>query len=102
MKNWFTLILIVITFTGTFFPCCPVDDCIGDELTTSASGNEEQKQDGGCSPFFSCSTCMVSVELAKPVQLPEPLFNNQIRYTKLYSINLPAYSANFWQPPRHC
>jgi hypothetical protein len=107
VKKWFASILlfitlIFITLTGTFFPCCPVDYCSGDELLTSTSGNEERKQDGACSPFFSCSACMVSVELAEPVQLPEPFFQNQIQYAEMHSINLSTYSANFWQPPRHC
>ena len=102
MKKWFAFILLIITLTGTFFPCCPVDDCSGDELTTSGSDNEEPKQDDGCSPFSSCSTCMKSVELAKPVQLPEPFFQSQIQYGEIHSINLSAYSANFWQPPRLC
>jgi len=102
VRKWFAIILLFITLTGTFFPCCPVDNCTGNELSTSASGNEEPKPDGGCSPFSSCSTCMVSVELAKPVQLPEPFFQNKILFVETHLINLSAYSANFWQPPRHC
>jgi hypothetical protein len=102
VKKWFASILLFITLTGTFFPCCPVDYCSDDELPTSTSGNEEQKQDGACSPFFSCSACMMSVELAKQIQFSGQFFEDLIQYAETHSINLSTYSANFWQPPRYC
>lgn len=101
MKKWLVLLLFFITAAGTFIPCCSVDSCCTDQLATSAN-HEKRQTEGTCSPFFACATCPGSVELAKPIQLIQPVIEKQVHHEQLVQYNLTTYPSSFWQPPRFC
>jgi hypothetical protein len=100
MKNWLVCILLFITATGTFIPCCSVDDCCADRLVNT--NHDKHNNEGTCSPFFACATCPGSVELAKPIQLDFPRVENLVHYEETIRFTLPSYSSSFWKPPRSC
>ena len=99
MKKWAVIIMLFITSAGTFFPCCLVDDCSADKPASSHNENK-QKEEGTCSPFFACTACAAFVEITKPLQLTEPVFQKPIHHEKVFSFILSNYSHSFWQPPR--
>jgi hypothetical protein len=101
MKKWLTFILLLIALTGTFFPCCLVDECNEKELVTSQKESKQQPE-GACSPFFACATCPGFTEMSKPIQVVHPVFEKPVYYQSTLTFNLPTYSPSFWQPPRSC
>ena len=100
MKKWLTFLLLLITLTGTFYPCCLIDECSEDEIT-SAQNENKQKQEGTCSPFFACATCPGFAAMLKPIQIAQPLLESPIHSEAVIAFNLASYSASFWQPPRY-
>jgi hypothetical protein len=101
VKKWLALILFFITAAGSFIPCCVVDDCCADKVN-AACNHEKHQDECACSPFFACTTCSVSVELPKPIQLIQPLIEKPIHHEQVVIFDLNAYAASFWQPPRCC
>jgi hypothetical protein len=101
MKNWLVCILLFITATGTFIPCCSVDDCCADRLVNTTN-HDKHNNEGTCSPFFACATCPASVELAKSVKLDFLAVGNLIHHQQIIELPLPSYSSSFWKPPRSC
>lgn len=99
VKKWLVFILLLITTAGTFVPCCHVDDCPADQLTSSQKSDDDKKE-GNCSPFFACATCPGFVELSKPFQLVQPVVQLQVHHTEFNSLILSTYSAKLFQPPR--
>jgi len=99
MKKWIAFILLLITVTGSFIPCCGVDDGCEDQFSSSTGGNDHEEE-GSCSPFFSCTTCPGFVELTKPIQLIQPMFEKQVHHEWVVIFDLSAYLPSFWQPPR--
>jgi hypothetical protein len=101
MKTWLTFILLLIVVAGTFSPCCLVDACNEQELTSSQKENKQQPE-GNCSPFFACATCPASVELSKPMELIIPVEQKPVHHHQLVKFNFTTYTASFFQPPRNC
>lgn len=101
MKKWLTFLLLLITLTGTFFPCCLIDECNDEEIATAQQENKDQPE-GNCSPFFACATCSGFTEMTKTVQVKQPVVENQVHNENLLIFNLSTYSSSFWQPPRSC
>jgi hypothetical protein len=101
MIKWLTFLLLVITLSGMFFPCCLVDECNDEEIATAQSKNKP-KQEGNCSPFFACATCPGFAEMVKPVQIKQPVKDNQVHHETLVVFNLTTFASSFWQPPRSC
>ena len=101
MKKRFTFILLLITLTGTFFPCCLIDECNDEEFATAQKENKQQPA-GNCSPFFACATCPGFAEMSKPVVIIQPVTDNQIHHGTIVFFNLTSFAASFWQPPRSC
>lgn len=99
MKNWLVLVLLLITAAGTFIPCCQVDDCAADRIT-SPSKNDDRKQEGTCSPFFACATCSGFVALSKSIQITPPIAVRQVHHEQIVKSDLLSYTSSFWQPPR--
>jgi hypothetical protein len=100
MKKWAVIIMLFITSAGTFFPCCLIDDCCVDKSGSTSHNENQQKEKGNCSPFFACAACAAFVELAKPIQLTEPVFQKAVHPEKMFSSILSGYFHSFWQPPR--
>jgi hypothetical protein len=100
MKKWFTFILLLVTLTGTLFPCCLIDDCNDEEIVTGKKENN-QEPEGTCSPFFSCATCPGFAEISKSVKLVQPEPRIHYHYPKNVSFILSTYSASLLQPPQN-
>ncbi|HEY0244946.1 MAG TPA: hypothetical protein VGC01_05235 [Mucilaginibacter sp.] len=85
-------------------PCCSDSDCqekitVKKERSTPASHKEKECQ--GCSPFFTCGTC-VGFILAKPFILNPKLISetpvkNYIAYQQPY---FQEVLLAIWQPPQ--
>ena len=101
MKKWLTFLLLLITLTGTFYPCCLVDECNEEEIATAQKENKKQTE-GNCSPFFACATCPGFAQMSKPVQIIQPVIENQVHHERLVVFNPTTYASSFWQPPRSC
>ncbi len=101
MKKWLTFLLLLITLTGTFYPCCLVDECNDEEIATAQKENKKQTE-GNCSPFFACATCAGFIQMSNLVQIITPIIENQVHHERLVIFNLTTYSSSFWQPPRSC
>jgi len=98
-----TSILIVIVFAANLAPCFDVNVKLkGDEITQIASSDDTQHQTSqdSCSPFCTCSCCVMSVDLISfGYTLNNPSINTQ---------NLPVFDQlliensgiSFWQPPK--
>jgi len=100
MVKWLVIILVSITAAGISIPCC-IDDLCTDQLSKIPNPEKHQTK-GTCSPFFSCASCISSVELAKPIQLFEPVTEKQVHYQRVLKFNLAYFTSTFWQPPRYC
>jgi len=101
MKKWLTLLLLLITLAGTFYPCCQVDECSEGEIATAQKENEKQTE-GNCSPFFACAACAGFDQMYKPIEIIQMVVENQIHHEKLVVFNFITYASSFWQPPRFC
>ena len=99
MKKWLTFILLLITLTGTFYPCCLVDECNDEEVTTAQKENK-QEPESNCSPFFACATCPGFTYTSKTIQLIQPEQSIQVHYPNAISFSLSTYSSSLLQPPR--
>jgi hypothetical protein len=99
LKKWLLYIMLAITATGSFFPCCaPADDC--EEQTETGSHSEQHQPEGNCSPFFACATCPGSVEMAKTFFFILPVKERQDYFSQIEKSNLLTFFPSFWQPPR--
>jgi hypothetical protein len=101
MKKGLVFILLLIIAAGTFFPCCEIDDCPADRISSNTT-NHDNKKEGNCSPFFACATCQGFAELAKPIRLTGPIIEKIVHHQTIVKLNLPTYFSSFWQPPRSC
>jgi hypothetical protein len=100
VKKWFTFLLLLITMTGTFCPCCIEDDCADEPQQEQTSAHNTHKSEGACSPFFACGTCAPSVDpLHAGVELAVSL-GLSISHQSYYLLQLSSYNAPFFQPPR--
>lgn len=99
VKKWFSILLIILTTAGSFFPCCQEDECIGDQLAQT-SHQEKHEDKGNCSPFFACGTCAAALDVNLTNITIENPVPPTIHHTSLYLFQLGNYSASFFQPPR--
>lgn len=95
----FAFILLLLTASGTFFPCCTQDDC-ANEVSTSTSGGDGDHDKGACSPFFACATCPGAAELHKIALAPAPEIEITMHWQTVYLERLSTFSSSFFQPPR--
>jgi hypothetical protein len=101
MNRGFTFILLLITLTGTFFPCCLVDECNNEEIAGAQRQNKHQ-QESTCSPFFPCATCAGFTAMLKPVQVVQLGIQIYVHPETIVFFNIKTYVSSFWQPPRSC
>jgi hypothetical protein len=85
-------------------PCCADNDCYGKiaakkELTAKSSSNE--KECPGCSPFFTCGSC-VGFIVSKPFTITLPVIpENQIEYYTIYKQPyIEKVALSIWLPPK--
>ncbi len=96
----FAFILLLLTASGTFFPCCTQDEC-ANEIATSTAGDADHDK-GACSPFFACATCPGAAELHKVALAPVPETEVVMHREVVYFERLSTFSSSFFQPPRFC
>ena len=81
-------------------PCCTFDNCDGDKSTEALTKEKEEKDNGNCSPFFSCEGCAtasISTALWELDFFSPPLisvFPNHLQQ------QLSKAEYDFWQPPK--
>ena len=101
MKWWFACLLLIITASGTFIPCCQSDQCNAKEISATNNHKDEDNK-GMCSPFNACASCVASVELNTPVEYSQPIKQAQVYYERLQAFDPAHYTNLCWQPPRSC
>jgi len=85
-------------------PCCADNDCQGKELAKNeVTGKSpiKEKECPGCSPFFTCGTC-VGFVIAKPLMLDLKLVPETSAkiYSRYQQPHFQQVSLSIWQPPQ--
>ncbi|MEI6949897.1 hypothetical protein V9K67_22110 [Paraflavisolibacter sp. H34] len=100
MKKLVAILLLVIMALTMFAQCCTEDNCCLVKPSASASHCSDGDEDGACSPFSSCSTCLGFIPEVHTVALPEPPSPALRHYSPEGVPALPTTEDSFWQPPR--
>jgi len=81
-------------------PCCVNDDCAEDNKELAANHDNEDKDCGNCSPFFSCDGCACA-SIAFDPNIPENVpANTSHIFPDYIQSSLPGVDFDFWQPPK--
>jgi len=85
-------------------PCCADNDCQGDKFATkelSGKSPIKEKECHGCSPFFTCGTCIGFI-IAKRFTLNlKPTGENRVTiYADYQQPYVQKVSLSIWQPPQ--
>ena len=99
MKKWLVFILLLVTTLGTLVPFCQIDNCCADEITNTAN-DDSHGEEGLCSPFITCGTCLGFTQLAKIVELPALSVDKPVHHSMFTSSILSSYVSVLLQPPR--
>jgi hypothetical protein len=100
MKKGLAFILFIIVAVAVFVPCCTTDNCDADQTTSTDSQNHPIKQEGACSPFFSCSSCggfVVMAKIAQVTAIPEAILEHHDRQCFFAP---SSYTHSLLQPPK--
>lgn len=81
-------------------PCCAFDNCSSDETDQTANQENEDKDCGNCSPFFSCEGCAAATIAYEPVSTATEPVQLLPVYTGYIQNSLPCMNYDFWQPPK--
>jgi len=100
MKKWLTFLLLLVTMTAIFYPCCSKDDCCNDDLTSNTTNHSNHKSEGNCSTFVTCGTCPGFLVSAKLVDIPVIKVEKPVHHSAAFSLTLSSYTASLLQPPR--
>ena len=98
------LILSVYVIMLSTRPCCADNDCQGKELSKKELAGKspiKEKECPGCSPFFTCGSC-VGFVIAKPFRLDLKLVaETQVKiYADYNQPYVQQVSLSIWQPPQ--
>jgi hypothetical protein len=99
MKKWLAFLLLLVTMTATFYPCCR-EDCCRNELTAKSANRNNQKPACNCSPFVTCGTCAGFTLTATVVEVFKITEEKPVHHTRIVAPTLSAYTASLLQPPR--
>jgi hypothetical protein len=98
------LILSVYVIVLSTRPCCSDNDCQGKiaakkELSDKSPAKE--KECPGCSPFFTCGTC-VGFIVSKPLTINSPVIpENHTEYNTAYQQPyIEKVALSIWLPPK--
>jgi hypothetical protein len=84
-------------------PCCSDHDCQGNDILKKelAGKSPKEKECQGCSPFFTCGTC-VGFVIAKPLMLDLKLVaETPVKiYARYRQPHVQQVSPSIWQPPQ--
>jgi hypothetical protein len=100
MKKLCTFLLLLITFSASFFPCCDKDDCCNDKFSAGASSHRENKSNGNCSPFITCGSCPGFTALTKMIEVPVVHQEKIVHHSGNISFELFTYTVSLLRPPR--
>ena len=100
MKNWATLLLLIVTMAASFSSCCSVDDCCDEVQTSQNTSQGDRESEDNCSPFINCGTCPGFTQMENVADIPTIQNVKQVHYSKLVSLTLSNYTASLLQPPR--
>jgi hypothetical protein len=98
------LILSVYVIMLAAKPCCADNDCravVGSKNELAGKVPAKEKECPGCSPFFTCGTC-VGFVISQPlsVQLPTVALD-QIEHGNIYrQPRIEKVLLSIWQPPK--
>jgi hypothetical protein len=81
-------------------PCCVFDNCSSDETAQTANQENEDKDCGNCSPFFSCEGCAAATIACEPVATGMSPVQQSAVFTGYIQNSLPSIEYGFWQPPK--
>jgi Na+/H+ antiporter NhaD/arsenite permease-like protein len=98
------LILSVFVIMLSAKPCCADSDC---RATLSAKKElaekvpAKEKECPGCSPFFTCGTC-VGFVISQPLSIQLPIVAvDDVEYCNVYQHpNIEKVALSIWQPPK--
>jgi len=97
MKKTLAFILLLITLTAVFTPCCGYDDCSETEV---AAGSGQEEEEDNCSPFVACGYCtgftQINTAGEEPLMIPVVIAHYQRDAEWLSS----TYSNQLLQPPK--
>jgi len=100
MIKWLVFLMLLVTATATFIPCCESEECCLSETSSDKDHNEE-KSNGICSPLCAATSCHSVVELCRTIQfivsIPSTI---QVFTENLVKYHPTFYCTSFWQPPR--
>lgn len=98
MKKCFAFILLLITLTAVFTPCCGYDEC--NEANIAMNEHQEEETGDNCSPFVTCGYCSGFTQINTTDEIP----SIQTIAIAHYSRNANWYSSVFddqlLQPPK--
>lgn len=98
MKGIIAFILLLITLTAVFTPCCGYDDC--NETAVVMNEHPDEETGENCSPFVACGYCPGFTQLNAteeiPVLMPPPIAH----CSKEIGWHSSSYSDRLLQPPR--
>jgi hypothetical protein len=84
-------------------PCC-ADDCraaVGSNKELTGKIPVKEKECPGCSPFFTCGTC-VGFVISQPISIQLPIVaNDAVEHSNIYKQPLiQKVALSIWQPPK--
>jgi hypothetical protein len=80
-------------------PCCSFDNCPEENIPIQTEHEEQNKDCGSCSPFFTCTSCSgFTVSALINSELISFISHNQ--YPSFNVSIVPDMNYDFWQPPK--
>lgn len=98
MKRILAFILLLITLTAVFTPCCASDNC--NETTIAVNEHQDDKDGENCSPFVTCGYCPGFAQLNATGEIPviiSIVIAHHSRDTDWFS---STYTNQLLQPPK--
>ena len=81
-------------------PCCTFDNCADDNLALQSDHEEDERDCGSCSPFFTCTGCSGFTVILENNNLEViSTFHNR-QYAGFILSSIPDVHYDFWQPPK--
>lgn len=98
MKKCVTAILLLITLTAVFTPCCGNSEC--DEINIAMSEHQEEESGDNCSPFVTCGNCNGFTQLNTINELPALQVSTIVHYARNANWHSSSFKDQLLQPPK--
>jgi sulfatase maturation enzyme AslB (radical SAM superfamily) len=96
----FGYILAFYIITLSVVPSCSLDGCLDDKTEQNSRHDQQDSDCGNCSPFFTCSGCMISAFTIDLLNLQSTPSISIKTYTGYIESSVPDMHYDFWQPPK--